>query len=162
MNLPADKKKISIVCFSGDFDKMVAAFTIATGAAATNREVTMFFTFWGLNALKKKKGRVATGNSIMARVFNFLMGGLNNLPLSRLNFFGASPILMTGMMKKHNVATLPELVEAAHALGIRIVACEMAMHILEVGKSDMIEEVQDVAGVATFLNESENAHIIFI
>jgi len=162
LNLPADKKKISIVCFSGDFDKMVAAFTIATGAAATNRDVTLFFTFWGLNALKKNRGRVATGKSMLAKTFNFLMGGLNNLPLSRLNFFGASPKLMSMMMKKHNVATLPELVEAAHALGVRIVACEMAMHILEVEKSDMIEEVQDVVGVATFLNDSEDAHIIFI
>ncbi|ATX81271.1 Peroxiredoxin family protein [Mariprofundus ferrinatatus] len=162
MDLPVDKKKISIVCFSGDFDKIVAAFTIATGAAATNREVTMFFTFWGLNALKRNKGRAATGKSIMAKAFNFLMGGLNNLPLSRLNFGGISPKLMTGMMKKHNVATLPELVEAAHLLGVRIVACEMAMHILEIEKSEMIEEVKDVAGVATFLNESENSHIIFI
>lgn len=162
MILPADKKKISIVCFSGDFDKMVAAFTIATGAAATNRQVTMFFTFWGLNALKRKRGRAATGRSLMARAFNFLMGGLNNLPLSRLNFFGASPGLMSGMMKRHNVATLPELVEAAHALGVRIVACEMAMHILEIDRSEMIEEVQDVVGVATFLNDSEDAHIIFI
>ena len=58
MNIPADKKKISIVCFSGDFDKIVAAFTIATGAAATNREVTLFFTFWGLNVLKKKGIRI--------------------------------------------------------------------------------------------------------
>ena len=90
------------------------------------------------------------------------MGGLNNLPLSRFNFFGASSKLMTMMMKKNNVATLPELIEAAHALGIRIVACEMAMRILEVEQSDMIEEVQDVVGVATFLNDSENAHIIFI
>jgi len=162
MNIPTDKKKISIVCFSGDFDKMVAAFTIATGAAATNREVTMFFTFWGLNALKKNKGRIAMGKSILAKAFNFLMGGLNNLPLSRLNFFGASPKLMSMMMKQHNVATLPELVEAAHALDIRIVACEMAMKILEVEQSDMIEEVQDVVGVATFLNDSENSHIIFI
>jgi len=141
---------------------MVAAFTIATGAAATNREVTLFFTFWGLNALKKKKGHIATGNSFMAKAFNFLMGGLNNLPLSRLNFFGASSKLMTMMMKKNNVATLPELVEAAHALGVRIVACEMAMKILEVKQSDMIEEVESVVGVATFLNDSEDAHIIFI
>ncbi len=162
MNIPTDKKKISIVCFSGDFDKMVAAFTIATGAAATNREVTMFFTFWGLNALKKDKGHIAMGKSILAKAFNFLMGGLNNLPLSRLNFFGASPKLMSMMMKQHNVATLPELAEAAHALGVRIVACEMAMKILEVEQSDMIEEVQDVVGVATFLNDSENSHIIFI
>jgi len=162
MNLPVDKKKISIVCFSGDFDKMLAAYTIATGAAATNREVTMFFTFWGLNALKKQTGRKAMGKDFLSRAFNFLMGGKRNLPLSRLNFAGASPKLMAGMMKKNNVASLDELMEAASALGIRFYACEMSMHILGVTKDDLIDDVKEVVGVATFLNESEDAHIIFI
>jgi len=158
----SEHKKISIVCFSGDFDKIVAAYTIATGAAATNREVTMFFTFWGLNALKKKQGHSWLGKDFLSRMFNFLMGGLKCLPLSRLNFAGASPKLMTGMMKKNNVATLPELIEAADALGIRVYACEMAMQILGVTKDDLVDSVQEVVGVATFLNESEDAHIIFI
>lgn len=158
----SDHKKISIVCFSGDFDKIVAAYTIATGAAATNREVTMFFTFWGLNALKKKQGHSWLGKDFLSRAFNFLMGGLKSLPLSRLNFGGISPKLMTGMMKKNNVATLPELIEAADALGIRVYACEMAMQILGVTKDDLVDSVQEVVGVATFLNESEDAHIIFI
>ncbi|MFC1567903.1 DsrE/DsrF/DrsH-like family protein [Pseudomonadota bacterium] len=158
----SDHKKISIVCFSGDFDKIVAAYTIATGAAATNREVTMFFTFWGLNALKKQQGHSWLGKDFLSRMFNFLMGGRKSLPLSRLNFAGISPMLMTGMMKKNNVATLPELIEAADALGIRIYACEMAMQILGVTKDDLVDSVQEVVGVATFLNESEDAHIIFI
>ncbi|MDT8377010.1 MAG: DsrE/DsrF/DrsH-like family protein [Mariprofundaceae bacterium] len=157
-----DHKKISIVCFSGDFDKIIAAYTIATGAAATNREVTMFFTFWGLNALKKKQGHSWLGRDFLSRMFNFLMGGRKNLPLSRLNFAGISPQLMTGMMKKNNVATLPELIEAADALGIRLYACEMAMQILGVTKDDLVDSVQEIVGVATFLNESEDAHIIFI
>jgi len=156
------KKDLTIVCFSGDFDKILAAFTMATGAAATNRKVTMFFTFWGLNVLKKEQGRKWLGQGVLAKAFNFLMGGRQNLPLSRLNFGGISPSLMTGMMKKHHVATLPELIEAAHALGIRLLACEMALHILELERSDLIEEVEDVVGVATFLNESENGHIIFV
>ncbi len=160
--LPADKKDISIVCFSGEFDKLLAAYTIATGAAATNRKVTMFFTFWGLNALKKDRGRKAIGKDFLSRAFNWLMGGRNNLPLSRLNFAGASPRLMSGMMKKNHVAQLDELMEAAIALEIRHFACEMSMHILGVTKEDLIDEVQEVVGVATFLNESENAHIIFI
>ena len=158
----SDHKKISIVCFSGDFDKIIAAYTIATGAAATNREVTMFFTFWGLNALKKKQGHSWLGKDVLSRMFNFLMGGRKSLPLSRLNFGGISPMLMTGMMKKNNVATLPELIEAADALGIRLYACEMAMQILGVTKDDLVDSVQEVVGVATFLNESEDAHIIFI
>lgn len=124
-------EKLSIVCFSGDFDRAVAALTIATGAAATNREVTLFFTFWGLNIVKKRRGHRWTGQGILARFFNFLMGGRNNLPLSRLNFGGLSPRLMAGMMRGKNVATLEELFEAAKALGVHMVACEMAMHILE-------------------------------
>jgi len=156
------KKDVTIVCFSGDFDKVVAAFTMATGAAATNRKVTMFFTFWGLNVLKKQQGRAWLGQGVLAKAFNFLMGGRKTLPLSRLNFGGVSPALMSSMMKKHHVATLPELIEAAHALGIRLLACEMALHILELERSDLIEEVEDVVGVATFLNESENGHIIFV
>ena len=156
------KEKLSIVCFSGDFDRAVAAFTIATGAAATNREVTMFFTFWGLNIIKRRGGHRWTGRGILARFFNFLMGGRNNLPLSRLNFAGLSPKLMIGMMRSKNVATLEELVEAAKELGVSFVACEMAMHILEINKEDLLEQVTEVIGVSTFLDRSRDAKIIFI
>jgi peroxiredoxin family protein len=156
------KEKLSIVCFSGDFDRAIAVFTLATGAAATNREVTIFFTFWGLNIVKKRRGHRWTGKGILARFFNFLMGGRNNLPLSRLNFAGLSPKLMTGMMKAKNVATLEELFEAAKQLGVGFVACEMAMHILEVKKEDLIDEVKEVIGVSTFLDRSRDAKILFI
>ncbi len=157
-----ERKKLSIVCFSGDFDKALAAFTLATGAAAVNWEVKMFFTFWGLNILKRKTGRSWIGSGILARVFNFLMGGKKTLPLSRLNFGGVSPLLMTGMMKKNNVATLDELIDAAKELNIDFVACEMAMHILGVKQEDLDGHVKDVAGVATFLDVSKDAHIVFI
>ena len=157
-----DKEKISIVCFSGEFDKVLAAFTIATAAAATNRDVSMFFTFWGLNALKKKQNHAWIGKGVLARVFNFLMGGRNNLPLSHFNFFGLSPKLMTGMMKKKNVATLPQLIDAAEDLGVRLIACEMAMNILGIEKTDLVDAVENVVGVATFLNESKDTKIIFI
>ena len=157
-----ERKKLSIVCFSGDFDKALAAFTLATGAAAVNWEVKMFFTFWGLNILKKKTGRSLIGSGILARVFNFLMGGKRNLPLSRLNFGGMSHFLMTGMMKKSNVATLDELIDAAKELNIDFVACEMAMHILGVKKEDLDGHVKDVVGVATFLDASKDGHILFI
>lgn len=156
------KEKLSIVCFSGDFDRAVAVFTLATGAAATNREVTVFFTFWGLNIVKKHRGRRWTGRGILARFFNFLMGARNNLPLSRLNFGGLSPRLMTGMMKAKNVATLEELFEAAKELGVGFVACEMAMHILELKKEDLIDQVTEVIGVSTFLDRSRDAKTIFI
>ena len=155
-------KDISIVCFSGDFDKALAAFTIAVGAAAIDKKVSVFFTFWGLNILKKKQGRSFIGVGFLDRIFNYLMGGMNKLPLSRLNFLGISPNLMTGMMKNNNVATLPELISSASELGVNLIACEMAMNILSIKKEDLLDEVKEVIGVVTFLDRSEDAHIIFI
>lgn len=157
-----NKKKISIICFSGDFDKLIAAFTLATGSAAVNYEVNLFFTFWGLNAVKKNQGRAFLGKGWMARMFNFLMGGLNNVPLSRLNFGGISPKLMTGLMRKRNVATLKELIEAANALGVNLYACEMSMVILGLEKDHFVTELKDVLGVASFLQMSEGGDRMFI
>lgn len=156
------EKKLSIICFSGDFDKLVAAFTLASGSAVVGYEVNLFFTFWGLNVLKKKTGRSFVGKGFLARFFNFLMGGKNNVPLSRLNFCGLSPKLMTGMMKSKNVATLDELMEASIAVGVNMYACEMSMHILGITKNDFITEVKDVMGVPTFLKISEGSQTLFI
>jgi peroxiredoxin family protein len=156
------QKKLSIVSFSGDFDRVIAVFTLATGAAATGYEVNLFFTFWGLNAIKLKQGRTALGKGFLARFFNLLLGGFRKLPLSRLNFFGASPKLMTHMMKKNKVATLAELVEAAKQLKVNFYACEMAMVILGIGKSDLIPEVKEVLGVSKFLENSEGGQVLFI
>lgn len=155
-------KKLSIISFSGDFDKTIAVFTLATGAAAAGYEVNLFFTFWGLNTIKLKKGRAPLGKGILDRTFNVLMGGFRNLPLSRLNFLGVSPHLMTYMMRKNNVATLAELVDAAKALKVNFYACEMAMHILGVKKEDLIPEVKEVLGVAKFLEKSEGGEVLFI
>jgi peroxiredoxin family protein len=154
--------KLSIICFSGDFDKAVAAFTLAVGAAAANKEVMLFFTFWGLNIIRKNKGRSFMGRDLLTRVFNFLMGGLDCLPLSRLNFLGASPRLMSHLMRKKRVATLTELIESAKVPGVRLIACEMAMHILDIKREDLIDEVEEVIGVATFLKYSKDAMTLFI
>jgi peroxiredoxin family protein len=158
----AEKNKLSIICMSGDFDKAIAVFTLASGAAAVNYEVNIFFTFWGLNNIKKNKGRSFIGKGVLARFFNFLLGGRNNLPLSRLNFAGASPGLMTNMMKSRDVATLPELFQASIALGVNFYACEMAMHVLGLTREDFIPEVKDILGVATFLELSKGGQTLFI
>lgn len=158
----SDKNKLSIIAMSGDFDKTIAVFTLASGAAAVNYEVNIFFTFWGLNSIKKETGRRFLGQGVMARFFNFLLGGRKNLPLSRLNFGGVSPLLMTGMMRDKNVATLEELFEASKALGVNFYACEMAMHVLGLTKDDFIPEVKDVLGVASFLELSKGGQTLFI
>ncbi len=156
------KKKISLIAFSGDFDRLTAVFTLATGAAASGYEVNIFFTFWGLDAIKTEKGRTFLGKNWLTKLFGFMMGGLSNTPTSRFNFFGIGPRIFRYLMKKNNVATLEELVDAANALGINLYACEMAMHVLGLEKKDFIHEVKDVLGVNTFLELSEGGRTLFI
>jgi peroxiredoxin family protein len=158
----AEQKKLSIISMSGDFDKVIAVFTLASGARAVGYEVNIFFTFWGLNSIKQNTGRAFLGQGVLARFFNFLLGGRNKLPLSRLNFGGLSPILMNGMMRGKNVATLEELFEASKLLGVNFYACEMAMHVLGLTRDDFIPEVKDVLGVASFLDLSQGGQTLFI
>lgn len=162
IKLDPNTKKLSLICFSGDFDKLVAVFTLATGAAAVGYEVNVFFTFWGLDAIKIKQGRSAVGKGFLPKVFGVFMGGLRSAPVSRLNFGGISSKIFRHLMRKNNVATLEDLVEAAKVLGVNFYACEMAMHILGIQKSDLIPEVKDVLGVASFLNLSEGGQTLFI
>ena len=158
----AEQKKLSIIGFSGDFDKLTAVFTLATGAAAVGYEVNIFFTFWGLDAIKEKQGRAFIGGNWLTKLFGYMMGGLKVTPNSRFNFLGIGPKIFRYLMRKSNVATLEELVEAAKALGVNIYACEMAMHILGLEKGDFIHEVKDVLGVASFLRISEGGQTLFI
>ncbi len=158
----SNQKKLSIIAFSGDFDKLTAVFTLATGAAAVGYEVNIFFTFWGLDAIKRKQGRSFIGSNWLTNTFGFMMGGLKVAPNSRFNFWGIGPKIFRKLMKKNNVATLEELVDAAKALDVNFYACEMAMHVLGLTKDDFIPEVKDVLGVASFLNLSEEGQTLFI
>ena len=155
-------RKLSLIAFSGDFDRLTAVFTLATGAAAVGYEVNIFFTFWGLDAIKRKQGRSFTGRGFLYRVFGLMMGGLGTAPASRFNFMGLGPKIFRYMMRRNNVATLEELLDAAKALGIHLYACEMAMHILGLEKGDFIHGVEDVLGVATFLKLSQGGQTIFV
>ena len=158
----AEQKKLSIIAFSGDYDKLTAVFTLATGAAAVGYEVNIFFTFWGLDAIKQKRGRAFIGSNWLTKIFGYMMGGLSVTPNSRFNFCSIGPKIFRYLMRKNNVATLEELVDAANALGVNIYACEMAMHVLGLKKSDFIHEVKDVLGVATFLQISNGGRTLFI
>lgn len=155
-------KKLSIISFSGDFDKLTAVFTLATGAAAVGYEVNIFFTFWGLDAIKVKQGRAFVGGTWLTKIFGFMIGGLKVSPTSKFNFFGAGPKIFRSLMRKNNVATLEELVDAAKALGVNLYACEMAMHVLGLRREDFIPEVKDVLGVASFLKMSDGGQTLFI
>lgn len=129
-----DKK--TIIVFSNDMDKVMAAFVIATGAAAMGDEVTMFFTFWGLNVLRDAKKKVQ-GKSFLEKMFGAMMPkGVEKLPLSKMNFLGIGPKLMKYMMKKKNVMMLPEMIKQAQELGIKMVACSMSMDVMGIKKKN--------------------------
>jgi len=151
-----DKK--TIIVFSNDMDKVMAAFVIATGAATMGDEVTMFFAFWGLNVLRDAKKR-SQGKSFLEKMFGVMMPkGVEKLPLSKMNFLGIGPKLMKYMMKKKNVMMLPEMIKQAQELGIKMVACSMSMDVMGIKKEELIDGVE-IGGVATYLCEASEAGV---
>ncbi|NPV70957.1 MAG: hypothetical protein HPY55_09970 [Firmicutes bacterium] len=149
-----DKK--TMIVFSGDLDKAMAAFIIATGAAAMGSEVTMFFTFWGLNILRKERpGPVR--KPLLGRVFGWMMPrGANRLGLSKMNMCGAGTVMMKSVMKQKRVMSLPDLIEQARELGVRLVACTMSMDVMGLKPEELLDGVE-FAGVATYLGEADQA-----
>lgn len=154
------KEKASIVVFSGDMDKVMGAFIIANGAAAFDMEVTMFFTFWGLKAIQKGN---LTGKSLFGRMLGLMnRGGAKRIGPSKLNFGGMGRWMFKRMMKKHNVTQLPELIQQAKEQGVRMIACEMSMNVMEISKEDLIDGVE-LAGVGTYVGAaSESKFSLFI
>ncbi len=148
----APDDRVSMVVFSGDLDKMIAAFIIATGAAAMGQQVSMFFTFWGLNALRERK---AFGGKSFAQKAMTLMspGSADSLGVSKMNFFGVGAHMLKLMMRQKNVTSLDELMEMARELGVRIVACEMSKDVMGIG-DDEISEACELGGVAAFLGDA--------
>jgi peroxiredoxin family protein len=166
-----DTTKKTIILFSGDFDRVMAAFIIANGAAAMGDDVTIFFTFWGLNVLRKDKvvagATVAAGGngsngskkSTLQSMFGRMMPkGTKHLGLSKMNFAGAGAPLMRKVMKDQNAMSLEELFEAAREQEVKFVACTLSMDILGFKEEDMIEGIE-YAGVAAYLGEADEANV---
>jgi peroxiredoxin family protein len=153
--LPEDKA--SIIVFSGDLDKTLAAFIIATGAATMGLEVTMFFTFWGLSAIKQQ--RMTEGKSLPERMMA-LMTPSSSLEMtpSKMAFFGAGSVMLRQMMKEKDVASLEEMIELARELGVNIVACEMSMDVMGVKHEELMPDVK-LGGVATFLADAAKSRV---
>ena len=153
----AEKKTATIVCLSGDFDKVFAAFTIAIGAAAAGLETTIFFTFWGYKAIQKGN---LTGTGFFGKMVGLMnRGGLERLGPSKFNFGGIGRWMFKKMMKDKNVALLPELRQTAIDLGVHFLACKTTMDVLEIKREDLIDEVEDVVGVATLIKASQNSEL---
>lgn len=151
-------KKKTMVVFSGDFDKVMASFIIANGAAAMGSEVTMFFTFWGLNALRRPKS-VAVKKNPIERMFGWMMPrGADKLKLSQMNMGGMGLAMIKGIMKKKNVASLPELISSAQKAGVRLVACTMSMNLMGIRREELIDGVEE-GGVAMYLDRAEAGNV---
>ncbi|MFZ5651612.1 MAG: DsrE/DsrF/DrsH-like family protein [Bacillota bacterium] len=150
--------KKTIIVFSGDLDKVMAAFVIANGAAAMGDEVTMFFTFWGLNTLRKPE-KVSVKKSFLQGMFGMMMPrGAERLGISKMNFGGMGASMMKLVMKQQNVTSLPDLIQTAREQGIKMIACTMSMDVMGIREEELIDGLE-FAGVATYLAEADEANV---
>jgi peroxiredoxin family protein len=154
------ENKLAMIVFSGDLDKVLASFVIATGAVAMGMEVVMFFTFWGTPVLRDKKKNVG-GKDLMGKMFGTMLPkGTSDVKLSKMNMGGMGTTMMKSLMKKKNVASLEEMISLAEELGVRIYVCEMSMDLMGFKREEFIDyEGMDFAGVATFLQEAQNSKV---
>jgi NADPH-dependent 2,4-dienoyl-CoA reductase/sulfur reductase-like enzyme/peroxiredoxin family protein/rhodanese-related sulfurtransferase/TusA-related sulfurtransferase len=154
------KEKKTFIIFSGDLDKVLAAFIIANGAVAMGDEVAMFFTFWGLNALRREDAPKGD-KSAVDRLFGAMMpAGPDQMKLSKMNMLGGGTAMMKKIMRDNNVPSLADLIGAARASGVRLVACTMTMDLLGIKESDLVDGV-DFGGVATMLGDANESNGTF-
>lgn len=150
-------RKATIIVFSGALDKVMAAFIIATTAAAMGMEVTMFFTFWGLSALKKGKAARECKRNWMQKMLGMMLPRrAADLPLSQLNMGGMGASMLKQIMAQKKFASLPELIETAIDLDVRLIACQMSMDAMGICREELLDEVE-VAGAATYVGEAQDA-----
>ena len=146
----------TIVVFSNDLDKALASFIIANGAKASGKDVTMFFTFWGLNILRKSNVNVKKG--FIDKMFGLMMPkGAEKLTLSKMNMGGIGSAMMKWIMKNKNISTLSELIKQAQDSGVKFIACNMSMDVMGIKEEELIDGVE-IGGVAKYISESNNAN----
>ncbi len=151
----ARRKGATLVVFSGEMDKVMASLVIANGAAAMGGKVTLFFTFWGINALRREEPVAVAGKSILDRMFGHMLPrGLGALPLSKMNFLGAGRRMMKHQMASKNLPNLPGLFGAARMAGVRLVVCTMSMDAMGIRAEELIDGVE-FGGVADYLASAE-------
>ena len=152
-------EKVTLVVFSGELDKALAAFNIAIGAASAGMEVSMFFTFWGLNIIKRNEGGIRS-KGMMRRMLNRMnRGGSKRLHLSKFHMMGLGTWMMKRLMKDVKFPQLGELMAMAKEMGVKFIACTTTMGIMGIGKEAFIPEVDSFAGVATYLAEAKEAEV---
>jgi peroxiredoxin family protein len=154
------ENKISMIVFSGDLDKVLASFVIATGSVAMGMDVVMFFTFWGTPVLRDKDKDVG-GKDFMSKMFGTMLPkGTGNVKLSKMNMGGMGTAMMKSLMKKKNVASLEQMLEMAAELGVKIFVCEMSMNLMGFKREEIINYPDlTYCGVAKFLEEAQNSRV---
>jgi peroxiredoxin family protein len=160
LNKKTPEDRCSLVVFSGDLDKVLASFVIATGAVAMGMDAVMFFTFWGTPMLRDKAKSVG-GKDIMSKMFGTMLPkGTTQTKLSKMNMGGMGTAMMKSLMKKKNVASLEQMLEMAEELGVRIFVCEMSMDLMGFKREEMIDYKNlTFCGVAKFLEEAANSKV---
>src|SRR3989337_3767684 len=154
-----NKGSVTLVLFSGDLDKAIAAFVISTAAASMGMAVNIFFTFWGLNVIKKKGGLIK-GQNWMQKMLNIMnYGHAKKLALSKMNMVGMGPVMLKIMMSQKRVPSVQEFIQTAHAMGVKFYPCEMSMTVMGLKKEDFIDECQDVIGAVSYLSIAKESHI---
>lgn len=153
-----EKKRTTIVLFSGDYDKAMAAYIIANGAAAYDHEVTIFHTFWGINALRKQEP-VNVNKGFLEKMFAKMMPrGAEKLGISKMQMLGMGPKMIKHVMNKHNALTLTQLIEMAQEQDIKLVTCTMTMDLLGLQKEELLDGIE-YAGVAAYLADAEQGNV---
>jgi peroxiredoxin family protein len=148
----------AIIVFSGDLDKVLAGFVLATGAAAAGLETSMFFTFWGLSALKKKQAAAGQKN-LMEKMFSVMTPSSSEaLGTSKMNFFGMGAVMLRKMMKDKEIASLEELMGLARELNVKMIACTMSMDAMGVSKDELLDDLT-YGGVATYMADAVRSRV---
>jgi peroxiredoxin family protein len=148
----------AIIIFSGDLDKALAGFVLATGAAAAGMEVSMFFTFWGLSVLKKPGARGGRKN-LKESMFKMMTPASSlGLGTSQMNFFGLGSAMLRSMMKEKNIASLEELMDVAREMGVKMMACTMSMDAMGVAKEELLDGIE-YGGVAAYMGDASQSRV---
>jgi len=154
-NIPEDR--VTLVVFSGELDRVIAAFIIASGALAMGYEVSIFFTFWGLNAVRDH--RSLDGKSLMERMMSMMTpGSTAGMGISKMNFFGVGATMMRNMMKEKNVETIEDLIQMTKDMGARFVSCGMSQMVMGIQTEELRPDMED-GGVAAYLGDAVSSKV---
>ncbi len=156
---PPEKDKMVLIAASGDLDKAWPVLILATTGAAYGMDVTVFFTFWGLNILKKSEANGKPGDWRQRMLGMFEKGSTDHLKLSKMNFGGMGAKMMKDLAKDHNVASVGELLELAQQMGVRLWPCQMTMDLMGIDRADLVDGLPDPAGAGSAISLMKEAKI---